>query len=103
MRISDWSSDVCSSHLIIKIDIIDPQALQARVEGLRQALAMNACFIGIVASRHGVGVFGGDDKTIAVRCDEAADDFLALPARIPLRRTDEVPADRKSTRLNSSH
>src|SRR3546814_3132453 len=98
MRISDWSSDVCSSDLT-----------QSNGQGHETAYAQ------IVAARLGIDmdrirVLQGDTDLIArgngtggsrsipeggVACDRTAEAVIAKGQR--------VTADRKSTRLNSSH
>src|SRR3546814_3411929 len=83
MRISDWSSDVCSSDL-------DPQCL-------RQPLRR---------------IIGRADRAHNPRIDQfgkGAEHFAQRHVRVVLVREIEVddvgtePVDRKSTRLNSSH
>src|SRR3546814_3544005 len=86
MRISDWSSDVCSSDLF---DEPEPEC------ALRHRHANPVIFRDI--DRNGVSAGGRVDELhdgIAVRRldgEEAANGFV------------HRPTDRKSTRLNSSH
>src|SRR3546814_8787053 len=109
MRISDWSSDVCSS------DLIPAGKIAALKTGeLAGMLAVDT-----------VGEYTGKYAPSAVHCrvnldveaikkEEAG--YVALPSYYDFkgrkeevlrknfsRITDEVGADRKSTRLNSSH
>src|SRR3546814_9636352 len=104
MRISDWSSDVCSSDLRVVDDLAqrdrpalllarpaqdaerDRAAVGGREENLRLALAGKR-------PGHMEGIaHAGDDRRRIGRHRVARD-----PARQRVRR------DRKSTRLNSSH
>src|SRR3546814_5132071 len=103
MRISDWSSDVCSSDLT-----------QSNGQGHETAYAQ------IVAARLGIDmdrirVLQGDTDMIArgngtggsrsipeggVACDRTAEAVIAKGKRVAAQ---VLEADRKSTRLNSSH
>src|SRR3546814_9555158 len=102
MRISDWSSDVCSS------DLLDELAAQDFVERKRRVGTT-------VAFRSPAKPFQGD-------IDQAVESLLnfgrstkvkllemeRVPARAPIDEELRVEAgtpllDRKSTRLNSSH
>src|SRR3546814_1214369 len=105
MRISDWSSDVCSSDLVQIAIVADRQADVGR-HGQRGAVAALA-----------VGVGEGDDGIVrgAGGRRDAGDVFYILHRReifavADLRAAADVlleldvdDADRKSTRLNSSH
>src|SRR3546814_3951737 len=97
MRISDWSSDVCSSDLV---DILEHAGTDET--GL--------------AAQQFLGDAGPDQqRPRRVRADhpvlhrQRRDDVHRLPAIVPFampRRTIDhrlAPRDRKSTRLNSSH
>src|SRR3546814_2275554 len=107
MRISDWSSDVCSSDLII---IIAREALAREIGfdpfAIKQPLAGELAFAQAGAQsgallNEGSGaerleaplVAAPDDKFRAARCEGLACDGAVATAR----------QDRKSTRLNSSH
>src|SRR3546814_19717243 len=62
MRISDWSSDVCSSDLVGKIGFLDQHALEgSRVEAEGGA-ALQALLVGVAVDvlEVLVGVVGGD-------------------------------------------
>src|SRR3546814_8582080 len=98
MRISDWSSDVCSS------DLIDPRAgLEiAEVDRLRDQIGGPACVATpdaralkhaaeTVAAGEGRGQI--DDRAFGGRCERGDQ----------IGRGHPPPGDRKSTRLNSSH
>src|SRR3546814_985456 len=98
MRISDWSSDVCSSDLGG-----DPHALDlpfARTRHLQAAAADGAIFEARQheqpGRRYQLAGFGRN----AARGVEPA--FETVPQFLPIR-VDARTRDRKSTRLNSSH
>src|SRR3546814_6940730 len=113
MRISDWSSDVCSSDLITippvggntefanqhaALDAM-PSDLRARVEGLQ---AIHSARAGYAPS----GMYGANDKdrSMDIRSDDEALETQLHPF---IRAHPETGRpgllDRKSTRLNSSH
>src|SRR3546814_10286939 len=110
MRISDWSSDVCSSDLICVIGVdysLAPEAPFPRA--LDEAVAV-VRWLRANGARLGI-----DRERIAIGGDSAGAN-LALTAAIDLRDAGEGDAvkalllnygafdeDRKSTRLNSSH
>ena len=77
---------------VIKVDVIEPQSLEAGVERLGQALAMNPGRIRIACSRNRIGIFGGDDEAFAVARDEPPDDALALAPHVHVRGVDEIAA-----------
>src|SRR3546814_4038489 len=102
MRISDWSSDVCSSDL----------EGFGRVEQLLQGIdAQHArpredSIVDSIGAGQGPGV--GSRGTGALRMPAALDDDDRLAAGGNARRRHELAGvgdrlDRKSTRLNSSH
>src|SRR3546814_5144691 len=84
MRISDWSSDVCSSDLSYRIrqmeDVLGVQLFRRRPRGLELTSEGETLQ---TAVRQGLE-----------RLDEAV---------LAIRRRARTPTDRKSTRLNSSH
>src|SRR3546814_4428221 len=105
MRISDWSSDVCSSDLREGVsedgdDFLGGEEAVAAVAG---ALAQNA------GSGEGIERTGrGLERDVQFRCqhlgrqDGLADDQLQGP-RAGGAAPQADARDRKSTRLNSSH
>src|SRR3546814_5430717 len=104
MRISDWSSDVCSSDLLGEIVEHEHQILDALTQiGIGLAdLGGDHLFLRRI---HQVENVGGDlDAADARRFEIAAagelllHDFVELTQRLRLNAV-----DRKSTRLNSSH
>src|SRR3546814_3066509 len=109
MRISDWSSDVCSSDLgggPIPGEPTDPDAPPA-LPGGRSIAA--ACPPG-TAGAHFADLPGGNVHAAAVRCMAAWQLAQGFPdgtfgPGMPVTRAQMASfiADRKSTRLNSSH
>src|SRR3546814_3207081 len=110
MRISDWSSDVCSSDL-----------LAARLQGFQrvgQCLAGSNRYqntvltAGHVAGLHHVvtiedrsqdAATGGQGQELVTETDQATSRDVVLKAHTALAIRNHVGQDRKSTRLNSSH
>src|SRR3546814_1053982 len=94
MRISDWSSDVCSSDLGIFL----------RIDRMRRAVGAEEKFGrargGGGAHREPVPLALGDRQAIGVRADAADQHRIAID--VQMMRCDRR-GDRKSTRLNSSH
>src|SRR3546814_1417241 len=99
MRISDWSSDVCSSDLLAKHNIEGIQRRKAhivRLQYLQAFLLPTHTSIALKQiSRHETGVFRSSRQD---RLEIAALAFglIAQPGQMRAQ-------DRKSTRLNSSH
>src|SRR3546814_2855795 len=85
MRISDWSSDVCSSDLVAPIAALDPAAGRDHQDVARLGAIERAVNPQIVEHRHHYRIGG--------------------PGHSHVRRDglDRGRQDRKSTRLNSSH
>src|SRR3546814_8678040 len=111
MRISDWSSDVCSSDLPAAIGLFGDRALLALLEHRGTAIEVD---------QRGAGVEVGHDPGIGVARrlarlaefenlrDVAGDRQAVRPRRAGEGRAIAAVAaiadgDRKSTRLNSSH
>src|SRR3546814_2585835 len=114
MRISDWSSDVCSSDLELgrnseyKIGIGRAVGLhECLMEGQVAALAVRSQ--GRLGSIDRVRAEDGellvDDPQLRVRRLGLAHDRSNTPAvrTVVVEELDEREVDRKSTRLNSSH
>src|SRR3546814_10880225 len=114
MRISDWSSDVCSSDLLFLgarpvYRSADGGKTWSRVDGIPKSEELaNITAIAIdpknpqtmYATGHGIGVVksvdGGASWTTKEKgLGSASTEALAIDGR--------EPKDRKSTRLNSSH
>src|SRR3546814_8761015 len=109
MRISDWSSDVCSSDLLYDAfsgnAALRPERSKSYDVGIDQSLADGRALISLTAFLRNTTdqinydnsafTYGNIDRTRA----------KGIEATLALRPVDalNVTADRKSTRLNSSH
>src|SRR3546814_7799632 len=99
MRISDWSSDVCSSDLIAAAAPLEHRHARAAMADLAARLdaRRNLDLVGVAI---GIGNLdhpaerGGREADRRARVERGA---LAIEQRMPR------DIDRKSTRLNSSH
>src|SRR3546814_7261689 len=110
MRISDWSSDVCSSDLPLGLDDVVAEPFGDLDQDLRLAdravLLLGHQFVERADAGLGLGLtrLGG----LAHPFEFVADGlllagFLALLLFEPFGLLLEIARDRKSTRLNSSH
>src|SRR3546814_8315871 len=97
MRISDWSSDVCSSDLdtgdgvelvegVVEAQLGDGGAGDRREQGAPQRIAQRVAEAGLQRA---------DREALTV--------VLGLADRLDGGALDDEHVDRKSTRLNSSH
>src|SRR3546814_4290272 len=91
MRISDWSSDVCSSDLIDPVIIAFDRQRKAirRREAQRRVDRIGVEAIGVLVEQR----VGQETILLTVRGGNPEPQHIAR----------DRPADRKSTRLNSSH
>src|SRR3546814_4696395 len=106
MRISDWSSDVCSSDLL-------PELTEADLVELGVSFGDRKKLLRAIATLTGPRVEGIPLRMPPATAPEAADDFGAEQRHLTVMFCDLVgstelsaryePEDRKSTRLNSSH
>src|SRR3546814_8504760 len=110
MRISDWSSDVCSSDLLAGV-LIDP--LPSRM-GLVAATAAYLQFLRAFTRRHGIVLIADEVLNFRMGYRGAAAQLGLEPditafgkiigGGLPIRAiAGRREIDRKSTRLNSSH
>src|SRR3546814_9646714 len=105
MRISDWSSDVCSSDLIAGLDvlrIINEPTAAALAYGLDKQGSGTIVVYDLGGGTFDVSVLEIGDGVFEVKATNG-DTFLGgedFDARIIDYLADQ---DRKSTRLNSSH
>src|SRR3546814_4776996 len=116
MRISDWSSDVCSSDLVIAADGLADQPLRA----LHRAASEDDAAFGAMADLYPLAIGGEDDLMIARHGTAAQGGETdgspgaragdAVPAALAMVGQGDAASlrggfaqDRKSTRLNSSH
>src|SRR3546814_8452031 len=110
MRISDWSSDVCSSDLLIGGVLMIFTLLYARAYGYGKQDGVGKMPVWRATSHAGLalfmpvvilgGIYGGiftptEASVVAV--------FYAWIVGAFIYRKIKLPPDRKSTRLNSSH
>src|SRR3546814_982035 len=103
MRISDWSSDVCSSDLIVvAVDhgfSVNPDSVIAQIQGAA-LFALTAALKGEITIKDGrVEQSNFHDYPANMLAEVPPVDVFLIPG-------DQIPGgagDRKSTRLNSSH
>src|SRR3546814_3181678 len=117
MRISDWSSDVCSSDLVVVVDLIRFDGFEAQRVGIDAFHAIQITFDqNGIASTQLLGDLGeaaffyGDGRAVWNRYRRAIavdQNFLTFVAHGGLPYSvwamSRALTDRKSTRLNSSH
>src|SRR3546814_5875068 len=108
MRISDWSSDVCSSDLVFNrtMCLCEEHVMLGRFEDQSVLITGAAGAIGWATAQRlalegaSVTIWDVDDKLIA----EAQTEIQRTNYQIRLEQVDLLDAqDRKRTRLNSSH
>src|SRR3546814_1231704 len=103
MRISDWSSDVCSSDLgAVAVTAADQEDASARLGvGRRQFYNLLASYRERLKGASAHGHRNGARR----RIDERKETVIAQAIEVAgaAARMRDVQADRKSTRLNSSH
>src|SRR3546814_9318327 len=108
MRISDWSSDVCSSDLQTTAAKIDDGAGSVTKPGIHQRAAHFECAARRVSDEVGVRLGKERGENDAARKHDGNAivhvarhaSFQSPPGGGSLT---SIPRDRKSTRLNSSH
>src|SRR3546814_9814009 len=118
MRISDWSSDVCSSDLLLQLTVLAKQydiglnidAEEADRLELSLDLLELLCFEPQLTGWNGIGFV---IQAYQKRCPYVIDYVIDLARRschrLMIRLVNgaywdsEIKRDRKSTRLNSSH
>src|SRR3546814_1497912 len=107
MRISDWSSDVCSSDLICCDNILLDPTAATDVRGHAVALETPAEIIAKKVFYRGWSLQPRDMFDLAAVAEHFGSDYVlsALKQCPPdkCKTALEVIEDRKSTRLNSSH
>src|SRR3546814_9524114 len=118
MRISDWSSDVCSSDLDTTQAYADAASGAARLDVARRIVGLLGQQVTLTQRRKEVGMATGLDLArITTLRDQRAADIPAIEAerqaalfrlatltgRAPAALPAIAGTDRKSTRLNSSH
>src|SRR3546814_10070950 len=99
MRISDWSSDVCSSDLAASFNVQDPLAKRYSFDTWQQGGRDSAPLLDVEATLDAKGEWTQplqvDDGPVLVG-------DLVLEATVQDDRGRSIATDRKSTRLNSS-
>src|SRR3546814_1740172 len=110
MRISDWSSDVCSSDLVIggRFDDAGSRTKVISSQGrlILQGVEITRSELATLFTRDSLpGLSGAETirETLTVDQGEASPGAAEYIALLPLPATPTAGADRKSTRLNSSH
>src|SRR3546814_10557217 len=96
MRISDWSSDVCSSDLV---DVVHAQALQAGVAGLRHVLGRAVDAQEVAVGRAHVAELGGEHDLVATRGQHLGQQPLVLTDAVHVggvERSDEHTSELQS-------
>src|SRR3546814_8476704 len=101
MRISDWSSDVCSSDLNGDVIVTATGAGYVLIVDDDQRIrAMLARFL----TDHGLRVSqAADGRQMFAICADARIDVIVLDIMMPGEDGLSLCRDRKRTRLNSSH
>jgi hypothetical protein len=74
-----------------QVDVVGAESPEARLERLHHVLAVIAAGVWVVAAGR-ERVLGRDHEVLAVGGDEVADELLARPVGVVVRRVDEVPA-----------
>src|SRR3546814_10434527 len=102
MRISDWSSDVCSSYLPMNM-INTPSATSNRIEeaDIPFDVALAAYHAALEAQENGEKDTKMPESEFDILASARADATRRL-IRTPATNAEQL-ADRKSTRLTSSH
>src|SRR3546814_999710 len=129
MRISDWSSDVCSSDLAANPEradaartetkrhpreIVDRATAQteqqgrgtvdkARLDARTAALLLSSNLTNTATTPSAPTTLGQAARTILALLANFPEQAAALQGKQPLLQARPNPLDRKSTRLNSSH
>src|SRR3546814_9356140 len=104
MRISDWSSDVCSSDLENHLKLLEGGPRKVSPVFVPGSIAN--MIAGNLAIRYG---FKGPNFAVTTACTTGAHNIGLAAQQIELGYADVMlaggaeKADRKSTRLNSSH
>src|SRR3546814_3060700 len=104
MRISDWSSDVCSSDLFTGVWVPDSARLGPEGGGLSIAQSfVHQNRIRQAASSLGAAVYCIEESVRYARTRKPFGEALAKNQAIQFPLVELATQDRKSTRLNSSH
>src|SRR3546814_6987047 len=107
MRISDWSSDVCSSDVLENVNVLllRAQALlsDGNFKNVEQLIGNLAEISGAIADNRGnVEKLIADAALTMENLRQATGDLESMAASLQTN-VETLTTDRKSTRLNSSH
>src|SRR3546814_5883244 len=100
MRISDWSSDVCSSDLMILGQ--SPRLMAAGIVAYGTTQFLNVTIFSKLRGREGAGA-GTTWLAIRGAIASALSQIVDTLLFVTIAFYGVFPIDRKSTRLNSSH
>src|SRR3546814_1377093 len=116
MRISDWSSDVCSSDLPFVVDV---GSVRIRAVGTAFSVRRNPEGVDVLVTEGVVETWTEGHEAARTRIAQGERSFVAAGTRdiVAVKAADEIDRalawrsgglafngeDRKSTRLNSSH
>src|SRR3546814_4816834 len=106
MRISDWSSDVCSSDLHSRHDVADsqPGVFMTFIALLASSLLLSSAASAQAATRYDLNC---KNKVTVMRIGSTTRETVSSPKRLSIDLAAKLwcsrHEDRKSTRLNSSH
>src|SRR3546814_6584935 len=99
-RISDWSSDVCSSDLEAKIRPSDRAELRPGLDAMIKVTAYDfSIHGGLPATLIDISA----DTIVEDKGDKRGESFYRIRLRTDRNSLGPEQPDRKSTRLNSSH
>src|SRR3546814_7195718 len=99
MRISDWSSDVCSSDLMQRADAVDQRLIQRELTpDVRMSATIQRRLVADQRARA-----EPSPCQHAGHGQHAEHHKVDLPAEPRRKQRQQADEDRKSTRLNSSH
>src|SRR3546814_9783378 len=104
MRISDWSSDVCSSDLPDLVFTESDLDILCKEADVIVTFLTKVAYLGLANRKPVVSFSGGLLARLGVTYEVKSESDLNALLRRALQRKDlNVKLDRKSTRLNSSH
>src|SRR3546814_7215910 len=102
MRISDWSSDVCSSDLTLAQDI-DPRFYSRRIGHNRIAVVASKAMANSSNAPRTPDDLRGHTFLVHRAMPNAVNHWFEAQGLPVIRPVETIQLDRKSKRLNSSH